>query len=179
MVRFYLYLWFLWVLRMLGVTLFMSGFLSLLITTYFFIQKGLPAFESEIISALFEIFIFWFLLLLNLAIPLALFISTKHLFNNCINAISLKLKSCKDGLFIEDVGHGDGVKVWRKLLFLIVWISAVFVLISFMIFYFFNIEGSFFEFLSVYHLYAFILLSGAFALPLLGSRCKSVSLRLC
>jgi len=180
MAKFYIYLWFFWVIRMLVVSTLLAGTLSFFITFYFYAREGLPAFESEILTAILNIFTFWFLLLLNFALPLALFINTKYLFNNCINAISLRVVSCaKEEEFLERIGYGDLIKIWRKWLLLIVWISSVFVLFSFLFFYFLLFEGSFFEWLSVYCLYGFILLSGFFALPLLGSRCKSVRLRLC
>lgn len=182
MFKFYLYLWFFWVLRMFLVSITLSAFLSFFITSYFYLTEGLPALESEILTALFKIFTFWFLLLLNLTILIALFINTKYLFNNCINRLCLRLQGCKkedEGVFLQSMSAWDLVKVWRKLLLLIVWISAIFVLLSFFIFYFLSSEGSFFEWLSVYHLYGYILISGFFAFTLLGSRCKDVSLRLC
>ena len=161
-------------------TLLISGVLSFLFMSYFYIQEGMPPLKTEILKALFEIFGFWFLIFINLAIPLAIFFNTKYLFNNCINAISLRIKSCQEeGKYLEDISYGDLRKVWRKWLFLIVWMSSVFVLLSFVLFYLFASEGSFFEWLRVYYIYGYILLSGAFALPLLGVRCKSVSLRKC
>ena len=180
--RFYLGLWLVWVARMLSVSLLLSAFFSLLVTASLYLYKGLPPMEAEVNAALAEIATFWFLLLLNLTLPLALFINLKYLFNHCVNAIALRLRSCSlknSNEYLDPVEYGDLRKVWRKWFLLIIWISSVMVLFSFLIFYFFVSSGSFFEWLSVYHLYSYILLSGFFALTLFGSRCKSVSLKKC
>lgn len=182
MLRFYTQLWLFWVLRMLFVTIVLTSAISLLITFILYLKEGMPKLESEIYRALYTIFSFWFLLLLNLTIPLALFINAKYLFNRCINGVSLKLLSCaKDEKreVIETIGYGDLVKVWRKWLFLIVWNSAVLMLLSVAYSYLFTSNDSIFDWFNVYILYFFILISGYSSIVLLTSRCKSVRISKC
>jgi hypothetical protein len=182
MLKFYTLLWLFWALRMIFVSLLIGALLSILITSFLYLREGSPALSTQILSAVFDIFYFWFLLLLNLAIPIALLINTKYIFNSCINNISLKLISCakeEQGEFISEVGFADILTVWRKMLFLIVWISAIFVLVSFLYFYLFSTADSFFEWLGVFYIYGFILLGGFFALILLTNRSKNVNLHSC
>jgi len=182
MLKFYSLLWFFWLLRMLLVSLVFSSVVAGGITLFVYMQQGFVPLSGEVLGALYEIFYFWFLLLLNIAIPLALFINAKYLFNHCIDGVSLKLLSCpKEGEqeVIETIGYGDLIKVWRKWLLLIVWGSAALMLFSVLFSYMFTSYSSLFEWFNVYILYLFISFSGFFAIVLLASRCKQVRLSSC
>jgi hypothetical protein len=182
MFKFYSVVWLGWMLRMFFVSILLTSAVSLLVTLLLYIQQGMPPLNVEIYEALFAIFSFWFLLLLNISIPLALFINAKYLFNACVNDISLKLLSCpKDGdvEVIEHIGYGDLVQVWRKWLLLIVWNTAVLMLLSVAFSYLFTSYNSIFDWFSVYLLYFFILIAGFFSIILLTSRCKRVSIGAC
>lgn len=182
MFKFYSIIWFFWVLRMLLVSVALTSVASLFVTLFLYLKQGMPAFNGEIFEALVAIFRFWFLLFLNLSIPLALFINAKYLFNVCANGFSLKLLSCiKDGDVepIEIIGYGDLVQVWRKWLLLIVWNTAVLMLLSVVFSYIFTSYDSLFDWFSVYLLYVFILIAGFFSIVLLASRCKRVSIKAC
>jgi len=182
MLRFYSVLWFFWMLRMLLVSILLTSIFSLLVTFSLYMKQGMPAFDIEIYEALFDIFSFWFLVLLNFTIPIALFINAKYLFNHCINGVCLKLLACEKDTqtqTIEIIGYGDLVKVWRKWLLLIVWNTAILMLLSVVYSYLFTSYDSIFDWFSVYLLYFFILASGFFSIILLASRCKSVRITSC
>jgi|GEM_PF-619971 len=182
MFKFYLQVWLFWVFRMIVVSLILTLIASFLITLLLYLKQGLPPFNEEIYEAVLAIYNFWVLLLLNFTIPIALFINAKYLFNHCIDGISLKLLSCpKDskGEIIDIIGYGDIVKVWRKWLLLIVWNTAVIMLISVVISYLFTSYESIFDWFSVYLLYTYILMAGFFSIVLLTSRCKSVRMSKC
>lgn len=182
MLKFYSTLWLAWMLRMLFVSILLTSVVSLIVTLLLYIQEGMPTFNAEIYEALFAIYSFWFLLLLNVSIPLALFINAKYLFNVCVNGFSLNLLSCsrdRDVEVIESIGYGDLVQVWRKWLLLIVWNTAVLMLLSVAFSYIFTSYDSIFEWFSVYLLYFFILIAGFFSIVLLTSRCKRVRIGTC
>lgn len=182
MLRFYLFLWLEWIVRMFIVTLLFTSIMSLVITLFLYISREMPPLSGEIYRALFEIFRFWFLLLLNIAIPLALFINVKYLFNSSYGGICLRLlSSIKDGEVevIDTIGYGDLVQVWRRWLFYIVLGSSLLVLLSALFTYLFTQYDSLFDWFSVYTLYLFVTLSGLFSIVLLTKSFKALRLERC
>ncbi|MBN2815511.1 MAG: hypothetical protein JXQ67_02425 [Campylobacterales bacterium] len=167
-------------IRLLYITLSSTFTLSLGITLYSYFSQGAIGLEFDVYVALGEVFLFWFALLVNFILPIALFFSVKVLFNNCVEGTSLKLLACvKEENYIESIGYGNLIKVWRKWLLLIVWGSATFVLASFIIHYLLSGFSVSFSFFSIYLLYFFIALSGFFAIVFLASFCKQVRLKRC
>lgn len=182
MLKFYIVIWFYWVLRMLFVTLFTTISIAVIITFVLYIKQGIPSLSFEILNALFKIFEFWFLLAINFAIPLALFISVKYLFNRCVNGFSFKLLSCpKDAQneIITEIVYGDLVQVWRKMFFLVIWNSAILMILALIVMYFVREQHTLFSWFSIYLLYLFILLSGYPSIVLLNNRCKRVRIMAC
>lgn len=178
--RFYFSLWLAWFLYLLLLTLGTTFLLASLVTFYTYVSKGAVVLDAVVIDALYAVFIFWFLLLLNFVLPIALFVSVKKLFNRCVNGFSLKLYACtKQEEYIEPIGFGDLIKVWRKWLLLIVWGSGAFTLLSFVVNFFLSGFTASFTFFSVYYLYGCIALSSFFAIPFLVRYCTLVGLRKC
>lgn len=167
---------------MLFITLLIASSIALLITFVLYVKQGLAPLSMEILNALLKILEFWFLLAINFAIPLALFINTKYLFNKPLNGFSLKLLTCpkeENSEIISKIAYGDLVQVYRKMFFLLIWNSAVFMLVAVVFFYLVFSYKSLFDWFSIYLLYLFILLAGYPSIILLMSRCKRVRIIKC
>lgn len=180
MKKFYFGLWLHWMVRVVVCSVVSAGIIAALITTTVYFNKGMPNLHTEVFKALEDIFVFWFMIALNLTVLFALFRSAKYLFNRCYGGYQFAMLSCpKEGTYLEAVGYGDIVKFWRKWLMLLVWIVASFVLVSWIVSLLFIEYGKFFHYFSVWCLYGYILLAGLFSFMLIGSRCKQIRVRRC
>jgi len=182
MSKFYFLLWSRWAIRLTLCTLLYGAFLSSIVTGYIYIRQGLPPLDEKVYLALFDIFHFWFLILGNIALLLALFRGMKYLFNTCHNGYVLELFTCpKDGSveLIQSVDYGDLVKVWRKWFMLIIWISVAQMIVALVFSVLLFSSESIFSWFNSYVLYGFILLSGYFSFIILGARCKRVRISKC
>lgn len=182
MSKFYFLLWLRWAIRLTLSTFVYGAVLSLLVTGYIYFKQGLPSFDEKVSLALFDIFSFWFMILGNIALLLALFRGMKYLFNRCHNGYVLELSSCpEEGSveLIENVGYGDLVKVWRKWFMLIIWLSGAQMIVALAFSALFFSSESIFSWFNIYILYGFILLSGYFSFIILGARCKRVRISKC
>jgi hypothetical protein len=131
------------------------------------------ALESEIISALGEVFSFWFVLLWSVTLLLALFRGMKYIFNSCSAGYRLEVYSCEDTKrreLLEVVGYGDLVKVWRKWFMLLIWLVASEMIVA-----------SFFTaaWFSIAMLYGYILVAGYFSFMILSAKCKRIRIAKC
>ncbi|MDD3443069.1 hypothetical protein [Sulfurimonas denitrificans] len=153
--------------------------LSGLLTFFLYLYQGSQELTSEVYMALFDILKFWFVIFWSFTILIALFRSLKYLFNSCINGFELKLLSCDEKSYIEKIGYGDLVRVWRKWLMLLIWLVSALVILALVYTYIFSSYGGLFEWFDIYTLYAFILISGYLSFILMSSRCKKVKIRPC
>lgn len=170
MKKFYFTLWFFWALRVVLCSVAGAFVLSVLVTAVLYVKQGFATPNQEVMEALFSIFTFWFFVSLNITVLFALFRSVKYIFNRCYGGYSFKLLSCpKEQTFIEVVGYGDLIKFWRKWFMLLIWLSAVFMIIDFV----------FFDYYNIYLLYGAILLSGYLSFVLIAARCKQVKVVKC
>jgi len=113
---------------------------------------------------------------------LALFSTLKSVFNNCHNGFKLELLHCpkeNEKEAIEFIGYGDLVKVWRKWLMLLIWITAVEMTLALVYTHLILSFESLFDWFNIYVLYIFILIAGYFGLMILSVRCKKVRLSRC
>jgi len=182
MSRFYLYIWLYWLGRVVVCTLLSASFLAFAVTLFIYIKQGFAPLESEVRAALLEIWIFWFSITLNIALLFALFRSVKYLFNRCYGGFMLKLKSCTPKStreFIDPVGYGDLVKVWRKWFMSLIWLTGGMMVIAFGLTYLLSAYDSLFSWFDITVLYLFIALSGYISLMLLVARCKSIKVIKC
>ncbi len=182
MLSFYISLWLFWLVRMLILTPLIGVVLSACVTFVVYAKEGFAPLSADVFGALFDIFSFWFILLVNLALLIALFVNTKYFFNRCYNGFSLKLLSCsknEDPVVLEEFGYGDLVKVWRKWLLLIVYHSGAFVLLTTLFYYFFYPSNSLLDWFSISILYIFIHLAGFFSLFILANYSKNVRIEKC
>lgn len=180
MKKFYLELWLHWVVRVILCSVTSAGVIAALITFVLYFNKGMPSLSDDVMQALENIYLFWFMIVLNLTVLFALFRSAKYLFNRCYGGYQFAMLSCpKETTYLEVVGYGDIVKFWRKWLMLLVWIVASFVLLSWIGSLLFIEYGKFFSYFTVWWLYGYILLAGFFSFMLIGSRCKQVKVRRC
>jgi len=180
--KFYLLLWLKWALRLTLCSIAFSSILSLVVTLFIYISEGMPTHSSEVYSALVEVFIFWFVVLWNFTLLVALFRSLKYIFNSCHNGYTLRLLSCpKDGKskVLDSIGYGDLVKVWRKWFMLIIWLVGAEMVFALILTKLFSSYNGIFEWFNIYILYAFILAAGYFSFILLSSRCKKVEIVKC
>ena len=182
MSKFYFLLWLQWAVRLSFSTFLYGTFFSALVTGFIYFKQGFPALNSEVYLALFDIWSFWFLILGNIALLLALWTGIKYIFNTCHNGYILQLFSCEQegGVeLIQSVGYGDLVKVWRKWFMLIIWLSGAQMVVALAFSIIFIPNESIFAWFNIYILYGFILLSGYFSFIILGARCKRVRISKC
>ncbi len=179
MSKFYVFLWLKWVFRILLCSATLAVLTSLAITIFVYISNGTPLLSSEISSAIFDLFFFWFSVIWNLTLLLALFRSVKYIFNRCIYGYELKLRECDYSKNIEIIGYGDLVKVWRKWFMLLIWLSVVQMIFATLILYIFSSSENIYTWFDIKLLVSFIMISGYFSFILLPSRCKRVKVIKC
>ncbi len=179
MSRFFLLLWLRWATRLTLCSTFLALFFSSLLTLFVYFSQGAPELISEVNIALFDILKFWFMIFWPLTILIALFRSLKYLFNSCINGFELKLLSCDTKSYIEQIGYGDLVRVWRKWLMLLIWLVSAFVIFALVYTYALSSYSGLFEWFDIYTLYIFILISGYISFVLMSTRCKKIEIRPC
>ena len=180
--RFYLTLWGAWVLRVLFCTLVSALVMAFVITLVIYVKQGFVALDDKVLKALFEIGKFWFSITLNLALLFALFRSVKYLFNHCYAGYMLKLKTCtkEESLeFIESVGYGDLVKIWRKWFMTLIWLTGALMVLALVFTHLFTHYESLFSWFSVTTLYLFIALSGYFSIVLIVAKMKTIKVVKC
>jgi hypothetical protein len=180
--KFYLSLWFFWAIRVTINSVVLGSLLATVITMIIYLTQGSVKMSEEVIGALIQLFIFWFAIVWNLTLLLALFRSTKELFNYCHNGYKLQLLSCpknSQSEVIADIGYGDLVRVWRKWFMLLIWLVGAEMVIALAFTLLFTSYSGLFEWFSIYVLYGFILLGAYFSFIILGSRCKQIRITKC
>ncbi len=182
MSRFYFLLWVKWAVRLTLCSISFASILSVVVTVFIYISQGMPTHSSEIQSALVQVFIFWFVILWNFTLLIALFRSLKYVFNSCYSGYKLQLLSCpKDGKseVLDAIGYGDLLKVWRKWFMLIIWLVGAEMIFALIFTKLLSSYDGIFEWFNIYILYAFVLIAGYFSFMLLGGRCKRVEIVKC
>jgi len=179
MAGFYISLWLKWAIRVSICSIVSAFGLSFLIMLVIYFNQGMPTLESEVLEALFDITMFWFAIVWSLTLLVSLFRSLKYIFNSCNRAYKLQLLRCDSAEFIEPIGYGDLVKVWRKWFMLIIWLVGVQMVLSTAFSYLFLDAEGVLSWFNIYWLYAFILISGYFSFILLSNRCKRVKVLKC
>ncbi|SFV56771.1 hypothetical protein MNB_SM-6-1097 [hydrothermal vent metagenome] len=178
-------MWLAWALRVVLCSLGLAVFFALVITAVLYLKQGMPSLNAEVQAALLELFSFWFFLSLNIAVLVALFRSVKYLFNRSYAGYMLRFKRClhkedeHSREYIDPVGYGDLVKVWRKWFMLLIWIVGSFMILALIITYLFTPYKALFDWFNVYVLYAFILAGGYLSFLFLPARCKSMRIVKC
>lgn len=176
---FYFRLWLAWVVRVTAESLAFGMFIAMLIVGFIYFKKGMPQPSKEVVAALLELFFFWFSLAWSMALLLSLFRSLKYLFNRCYGGFKLQLLTCDMQEEIEPVGYGDLVRVWRRWLMLLIWSSAVLILLLALVMRFVFGFSGLFSWLNIYVLYGVILAGGYVSLILLMARCKKTRIVRC
>lgn len=180
--KFYLSLWFFWAIRVTVSSVVLGSLLATIITLFIYLTQGSVEINEKVIGALIKLFIFWFAIVWNLTLLLALFRSIKGLFNRCNGGYTLQLLSCpkeSQSKVIENIGYGDLVKVWRKWFMLLIWLVGAEMVIALAFTLLFTSYNGLFEWFSIYVLYGFVLLGGYFSFMILASRCKQVRISKC
>lgn len=177
--KFYLLLWLRWAARVSLCSISFATVLSVFITFIIYINLGMPILSSEVLGALLEIVKFWFPITWSLTLLLALFRSIKYIFNTCTGGYALRLYGCDENQALEYIGYGDLVSVWRKWFMLIIWMSAVQMVLALVFTYALSDFDGVFAWFNIYWLFGFILFSGYFSFMLLTNRCKRVKIKQC
>ena len=177
--KFYLLIWLRWILRITLESVVFAIFFSFVITLFFYMQKGAPTMNDEVKTALLTIFKFWFTLSWSLGLLIALFRSIKYFFYSCAGGYILVLHTCNKEKKIFPVGYGDLLKVWRKWLLLLIWMSALTTLLISVVLYVTSLKQSFFAWFNLFSLYGIVLISGYASLVLLIARCKKIGVEQC
>jgi hypothetical protein len=171
--KFYLLLWLKWGLRLTLESVAFAALFSFFITLFIYVKQGSVVVESDVVSALVDVFMFWFVLLWSVTLLLALFRGMKYIFNSCSDGYKLELFTCeekKNREVIDVVGYGNLVKVWRKWFMLMIWLVAVEMIVALL----FTTEW-----FSIVMLYGYILLAGFFSFIILSAKCKRVRIGKC
>ena len=179
---FYLALWLRWFFRITICSVVLASVLAVFVTAFIYINQGMQTLNNEVYIALFDVFKFWFSVLWNFTILIALFRSLKYIFNICYSGYKLTLQTCQDrstSEVIEFVGYGDLRKVWRKWLMLIIWLVGVQMILALVFTMFFTSFNAIFEWFNIYVLYTFVVVAGYFSFVLLSVRCKKVKVKKC
>lgn len=171
---FYFRLWLKWALRVTVESVAFGAVMAGFIVLFIYLKKGMPPLDTEVGNALSDLFRFWFGLAWSVALLLSLFRSIKYIFNRCENGYKLQLLSCETQEEIVPVGYGDLVRVWRRWLMLLIWSSAVLIMLLTLVMRFVFGIDTLFSWLNIYALYAIILLGGYISLVLLMARCKKI-----
>ncbi len=179
MARFYLLLWLNWAVRLTLCSILLACGLSFVITLSLYISQGAVPLHGEVLSALFDLFAFWFALMWSVTLLIALFRGLKFIFNRCYAGYMLKLLACTEPEYVQNIGYGDLVRVWRRWLMLLIWLVGAEMVVALIFANFFTSYGALFEWFSIYWLFTFILVGGFFSFILLGSRCKKVQIIAC
>lgn len=184
MLRFYTYLWLFWLYKISRLVLLSAFVLAFLVTLVLFFMQGAPTLTPEILQALLDIYFFWFSILLQLSFVFGIFLSASSLLGRCFGGYEMRLRLCQEANHDEQKREKELRKtlhrVSRKLLFLIVWISATIMVLLFIPLYLFGgCSDGFFSCFHIYLLDAIIIISGFFAISLLALRCKNLELVKC
>ena len=179
MSKFYLYLWLKWCLRVSICSITMAVTLSFLITSYLYINQGMPSIDNEIFKALLKLFYFWFPISWSLTLLIAMFRSLKYIFNTPLNGYKIELLTCTRSDIIDPIGYGNLVKVCRKWFMLIIWLVTAEIILSLIFTSIFMNFKTIFEWFDIYFLFIFILIAGYLSFILLGGRCKQIKVSRC
>jgi len=125
---FYLKLYWFWLSYIALRTLVLSSTLSFLTSLIIYIYKGAGTLNKESFLALKTIFYFSFPAFFSLSLILMLLLVFKAVFTREISGYNLSLYDCKDKR-IESPLLSDIVMLWRKWLFLSLWIIIIFLVI--------------------------------------------------
>jgi len=177
--KFWFWLWFRWALWVSIFTFVSAGVSDLLLTVVIYLLKGAPDLDSVMIDALFDIWKFWFVIILSVTLLLGIFLSMKRIFNVCYEHHKLQLLTCKDAQVIDIVLLGDTLKVWRRWLMILIWGISVEVLIVSVVRYIAGFSSGFWEWFSIEWLYLFMLIASLVSMPMLLLRCKRIRVVRC
>ncbi len=177
--KFYTRLWLYWAGRVTLETLLFAFAMALFVTLFFYVKKGAPALEEEVVGALWSIFAFWFKIVWAFAFLLVLFRSIKWVFERCYAGYRLRLRECATQRIIEEIGYGDLVRVWRRWFVTLVWIITLLSVIISALMHFLAGVDSFFAWFDIWVLYLLSMTGGYISFWLLGAFCKRVKVERC
>jgi len=180
--RFYFLLWQKWALYVTLSSLGFAGIVAFGITLFLYMKEGSVALSQDVYQALWHIFLFWLPLVWSVTLLLALFLSLKRVFNQCLNGYTFKLLQCmkkENSETIEVVGYGDIKRVWRKWLLLLIWLVGAQMVLALVGVELFIKHTALFDWFSIYLLYVFVLVAGYFSFILVSSRCRLVRVKRC
>jgi hypothetical protein len=179
--KFWFLLWFDWVVFVTFSSLFFAGFIDSITVLVIYVLKNMPNLSTTTLSALGDIWMFWFGIIWSGTLLLSIFLSIKRFFNKCFDGYKLQLLTCavKNEEVIDIVLLGDIVKVWRKWFMVLIWGVATQILLVSVVRYLLGLGMDFWEWFSVGYLYLFILFAALSSLPLMVARCKRIRLSKC
>jgi len=180
--KFYLKLWFYWAIRVTLCSLVLAFILSSFITIFIYVKQGMLVLNADIVSALWNVFKFWFMIFWNFTLLIALFRSIKYIFNRCYSGYMFRLYACEKTAkeeVIQVIGYGDLIKVWRRWFMLLIWLvgSQMVILLAFTLLM--SSYSSLFEWFNIYVLFGLVLSAGYISFIVLGNRCKQTRIVKC
>ena len=177
--RFYFLIWIRWTLRVFLCSFTLTFFLSFVVSLALYIKQETPPLTPDVYKALYEIAKFWFMIIWNMALLFVLFRSIKYIFNVPFNGYKFLLSDCRAQAYIEPIGYGDLVKVWRKWFMLLIWLVVVEMILATFFIYLFSSSEDIFVWFNEFWLFTFVVVAGYFSFILLPNRCKRVKVKKC
>ncbi len=179
MFRFWATLWFRWALWLTVASLAGAAILTFVATAGLYFLNGAPSLESDVRGALADLARFGFPLSWSLSVLGAFYASVPKLFGHCASGFRLALYDCDGETEIERPGVADTAKLWRKWLFVIIWLAAAQTLVAALAFRLAGAEGGVMAWFSAAWLYLFVLIAALASLPVMGARCTMVRIVRC
>ena len=153
-----------WLYYVLKTAVLLGLAAALLITVVTLFMTGIHTWDMASLKALWLVTSFWFYVAWSLAFLIALVLSFKKLFFKNIAGYQAIMLDCQTKEVLDEVNVANILGLWRKFLFLLIWIFGLISLIMMGVF-----DFSFGE-LSGYKIFLAILLFGALLLqPILLS----------
>ncbi len=178
MIKFYSLIWLRWIVFLGVYTVAVSLFLDFFLTLFVYIKKGFPSLNEEVLDALKTVFKINFYIVFNISFLISIFLAFKHIFYVCTDNYNFVLLNCKGDEEI-DVTFSELVKVFRKFLFALIWLSAVAVLMVSIVARFVFGFTSMSQWFNIYILISIVILNVYLILFIMPHRCKKVKVRRC
>jgi len=177
--RFYLFIWFRWVIRVVFCSVFLAAVLTSLLSIFLYFYYGATTLQNEVYNALLDIFGFYFSIFWSFTLLVALFRSLKYIYNTRCCGYEFRLYGCQDREFIEKIRYSNLIKVWRKWFSVLIWIVSSIVVVSIIIGKILFGFAELFEWFNIYWLGGFTAVGGYFSFIFLPLRCKQTKVVKC
>lgn len=172
---FFLKLYLFWLVWVSVYSFLAASVLALFAALTVYVSKGFAALNPETLSALKEIVYLSFPITFSFSLILVLLLVFKALFSHKVEGFSFVLYDCKDEK-IENILLSDVIVLWRKWLFITVWMILLFLVL------FLGVSKLLFgvfpplQWFNGYTLYLLIMLFGGGVFVFIINKCKKIGI---